>query len=117
MDSIAVLKLYRDARQTLDTYLARDLADRILGDMLRKYHMLLSDDELMSMIEVGEVEILNRPTTDSGNTDLDALWFQRLYHLAAHNAKAMAQIAEIRQRNDEHYYSGKPAKLMDWKLK
>ena len=114
MDSIVVLKLYRDARQTLDTYLARDLADRILGDMLRKYHMLLTDDELLHMVEIGEVEIA--PYWASDDIELNQMWMNRLNGLAQSNAKVISRIAKLNEESDRRERNGQPRLLIGWRL-
>lgn len=115
MDSIAVIKLYHDARQTLDAYLGRELSDRILGDMLRKYQMLLNDAEMMEIVEIGGVEVSPFSNREA-EPELDGLLTRRLNQLAKH-PKAENQLTRACMESDKRRRSGMRPELIGWRLK
>ena len=55
MDSQAIKELWSNTRTATERYLNRECTDRILGELLINYHILLTDAELLQLVEPREM--------------------------------------------------------------
>lgn len=121
MEEFTVKALCDDIRNSVGCYLTRELTDQIIGGLLEKYHILMTDAELLSLVEVREVEIevphrYSVPPVHRHNyDDLHRLLQERLNRLAVENQKASITIRELNNR--QHYHNGDKYKAISWALK
>ena len=108
-EAFNVKVLWGDTRQALEQYLSKAIVDQVLGELLRKYHGLLTDEQLLELVEVREEEIVQAHTHGLYDHSRDNLQY-RLTRIATENSAIAATIDEL----NEHHH---PHKLVTWSLK
>ena len=101
--------IWQDIRQAMEQYLSKAIVDQVLGGLLRKYHRLLTDEQLLGVVEVREEEILQAHTCslyDYSHSNLQ----NRLTRIAMENKTITATIDELHEHPHPH-------KLVTWSLK
>lgn len=53
-----IRELLEEARKAIGGYLNRENADRIVMGLIKKHHLLLADDDLLSLVELYETEVV-----------------------------------------------------------
>lgn len=92
----SVQHLWSDARAEIERWTSRRVADKILSTILQEYHQLLTDEELLKLIEIREEPV------DDETLGLVCLDFvERLTKIAQSNGDVIARIAELRKRGSE----------------
>lgn len=92
----SVQHLWSDARAEIERWTSRRVTDKILSTILQEYHQLLTDEELLELIEIRE-----EPVDDEtlGLVCLD--FIQRLTKIAQSNSDVIAKIDELRKHGSE----------------
>ena len=120
MEEFTIKALFDDIRNSVGVYLNKSRTDEIIGGLLKKYHILMTDAELLSLVEVREVEtnagighsFCLPPHQHERPRDL---FQERLNRLAVEDKKTSLTIEELNDRR--HHHSTDKYKAISWALK
>lgn len=120
MEEFTIKALFDDIRNIVGCYLNKSRTDEIIGGLLKKYHILMKDAELLSLVEVREVEInvgigygfCPPPHRHERPRDL---FQERLNRLAVEGKKTSLTIEELNDRR--HHHGMDQYRAISWTLK
>lgn len=119
MEEFTIKALVDDIRKGIGFYLNKSRTDEIIGELLKKYHILMTDAELLSLVEVREVEtnvgIRHGYCLPHRHERPRDLFLERLNRLAVEDKKTSLTIEELNDRR--HHHSVDKYKAISWALK